>query len=129
MKYPIALEQSKETASSWKVIIPDLQGCFAASNESIEDAIVQATRAATLWIEHAMDNDQEIPKPSPMEVVRQKYPHFVLSLVDIPEELSDKRTERVHISLPRRILTRLDNNAKALGDSRSSYIARLVLKE
>jgi metal-responsive CopG/Arc/MetJ family transcriptional regulator len=41
-------------------------------------------------------------------------------------ELSDK-TERVNITLPSRVLRRIDAAAKAAGESRSGFIARQVL--
>jgi metal-responsive CopG/Arc/MetJ family transcriptional regulator len=40
----------------------------------------------------------------------------------------DDTTDRVNITLPRRILHRLDAQAKAQGETRSGYIAQLTLK-
>lgn len=126
MKYPIVIEQGDEN-TAFGVIVPDLQGCFSASDESIDDAIEQATQAAALWIEYAIDNGQTIPKPSSMDKIRREYPDWILAVIDIPEELTDDTIERVNISLPRRILARIDNNAKANGETRSGYIARLCI--
>lgn len=39
----------------------------------------------------------------------------------------DERAERVNITLPRRVLARLDAKARAAGETRSGYIARLAL--
>jgi metal-responsive CopG/Arc/MetJ family transcriptional regulator len=43
-----------------------------------------------------------------------------------PALLSDE-IERVNISLPKRVLARLDAKAKAYGESRSGYIAQLAI--
>jgi len=37
-------------------------------------------------------------------------------------------TERINITLPRRVLTKLDAAARAAGESRSGYIAHLALQ-
>jgi len=39
----------------------------------------------------------------------------------------DDTIERVNITLPRRILARIDAKARAAGESRSGYIAHLAL--
>ena len=40
----------------------------------------------------------------------------------------DDTIERVNISLPRRVLVRLDSLAREAGDTRSGFIARMALK-
>jgi hypothetical protein len=52
--------------------------------------------------------------------------HWILAYINIDPALLDDTVERVNISLPRRILARLDAQAKAAGESRSSYIAHLA---
>jgi len=48
-------------------------------------------------------------------------------VIDVdPEALSDKSI-RVNITLPARVLTRLDRQAKAAGETRSGFIAKLVI--
>jgi metal-responsive CopG/Arc/MetJ family transcriptional regulator len=39
----------------------------------------------------------------------------------------DDKTKRINITLPRRVLLRLDAPARAAGASRSGYIAHLML--
>jgi hypothetical protein len=41
----------------------------------------------------------------------------------------DNQVERVNITLPRRVLPHLDRAARAAGEIRSGYIARLALGE
>ena len=40
----------------------------------------------------------------------------------------DSTVERVNITLPRRVLLRLDAQARAAGESRSGYIAHLTME-
>ena len=44
-------------------------------------------------------------------------------------DMFDDTIERVNISLPRRVLQRLDALARSAGESRSGYIAQLTLEE
>ncbi len=41
----------------------------------------------------------------------------------------DDTSERVNITLPRRVLSRLDAKARQAGESRSGYIAQLTLAD
>lgn len=44
-----------------------------------------------------------------------------------PEKPSDDSEEKINITLPRRILARIDQNAQARGETRSDYIAHLAV--
>lgn len=55
MKYPIAIEQGDEN-TAWGVVVPDLPGCFSATDEGVDEAIGSAKQAIELWIETAIDD-------------------------------------------------------------------------
>ncbi len=50
-------------------------------------------------------------------------------MIAIDPALLDDTTARVNITLPRRVLKRLDALAAAAGASRSGYIAQMTLEE
>jgi predicted RNase H-like HicB family nuclease len=127
MLYPIAIEPRTEH-SAYGVVIPDLPGCFSAG-DTLEDAIAGAEEAGLAWIEAALDAGDPIPPPSPLEAIRTKkeFAGWILSLVTIDPAALDDTVERVNITLPRRILRRLDNEARAAGETRSGYIAKLAI--
>ena len=50
------------------------------------------------------------------------------AVVKVDPAVLDNTLERVNISLPRRVLHRLDALAHATGETRSGYIARLALE-
>jgi metal-responsive CopG/Arc/MetJ family transcriptional regulator len=54
-------------------------------------------------------------------------PAGFLSLITIDPAALDDAVERVNITLPRRILRRLDDEARAAGETRSGYIAKLTV--
>ena len=128
MKYPIAIEPGDDS-SSWGVVVPDLPGCFSASDDGLDDAIEQAKIAIELWIEVAIDEGQVIPRPTPIDMHRnnKQFKGWVWAIVEIDPALLSDDIERVNISLPKKVLARLDAKARSLGETRSGYIAHLAL--
>ena len=127
MRYPIAIEPG-DASTAWGVVVPDLPGCFSAG-DTLEEALVQAEDAAVAWIETALDAGQEIPAPSHIEALRAAHPEldgWMWALVKIDPTVLDDTVERVNISLPRRVLRRLDARARSAGETRSGFIARRV---
>lgn len=128
MHYPIAIENGTDT-EAFGVVVPDLPGCFSAG-DTLEEAFIQAEDAIAGWIETALDAGQEIPKPSSIEALRKAYPEYegwTWGLVKVDPAMLDDTMERVNISLPRRILHRLDAQARAAGETRSGFIASMAL--
>lgn len=128
MKYPIAIEAGSET-HAWGVVVPDLPGCFSAADEGIDQAIDNAKEAIELWIETAIDDGMEIPKPSSITELQTKpeYKKWIWAIVEIDPALLEDTIERINITLPRRVLARLDAKAKSAGETRSGFIAHLAL--
>lgn len=129
MRYPIVIEPGGNT-TAWGVVVPDLPGCFSAG-DTLEEAMVQAEEAITAWIEATMDAGEDIPSPSSIESLRAKHPEFegwMWALVKIDPAMLDETIERVNISLPRRVLHRLDVLARSAGETRSGFIARMAVE-
>ncbi len=129
MRYPVAIEPGTDT-EAFGVIVPDLPGCFSAG-DTMEEAMTNAEEAITAWIDAALDAGQAIPQPSSIESLRasHKVPKgWCWALVKVDPAAMDDAPERVNISLPRRVLHRLDAHAKAAGETRSGYIARMALE-
>jgi len=128
MRYPIAIEPGTDTRA-FGVIVPDLPGCFSAG-DTIDEAVSGAEEAAAAWVDAALDSGRSIPAPSSLEAIRRKpeYAGWTFGVITLDPALLDDTTERVNITLPRRVLKRLDALARAAGESRSGYIAHLTLE-
>jgi predicted RNase H-like HicB family nuclease len=125
----VTIEAGADT-SAWGVVVPDLPGCFSAG-DTLEEAMIQAENAITGWIEAAIDGGQDIPAPSPVEALRAAHPEFegwLWALVKVDPAMLDNTLERVNISLPRRVLHRLDARARSAGETRSGFIARMAVE-
>ena len=129
MRYPIAIETGDED-TAFGVVVPDLPGCFSAG-DTLDEAMAGAEEAAAAWIDATLDAGEAIPAPSSLEALQQNadYAGWAFGVVTINPDLLDDTSERVNITLPRRVLSRLDALAKAAGESRSGFIAQLTLEE
>jgi predicted RNase H-like HicB family nuclease len=128
MKYPITIELGDDT-HAFSVIVPDLEGCFSAG-DTMEEAIDNAKEAIELWLETVIDDGGSVPVAQEISTHQKNtdYQNLVWAVVSVDlASLSDK-VERVNITLPSRVLRRIDADAKALGESRSGYIARKALE-
>jgi predicted RNase H-like HicB family nuclease len=129
VRYPIVIEPGSET-TAFGVVVPDLPGCFSAG-DTLDDAVAGAEEAAAAWVDAALDAGEAIPAPSDLETIRGK-PEFggwLFGVIDLDPVLLDDTIERVNITLPRRVLRRLDARARAAGESRSAFIAHLTLAD
>lgn len=128
MKYPIAIEMGGPK-KSWGVVVPDLPGCFSAADSGIDEAIENAKEAIELWIEVALDRGMEIPKPGLIADLQKKkeFKGWIWAVAEIDPALLSDEIERINITLPKRVLSRLDAKAKKAGETRSGFIAHLAL--
>ena len=90
-----------------------------------------AEEAAAAWVDAALDAGEAVPPPSALESLRQNpdYAGWSFGVITLDPALFDDTVERVNITLPRRVLKRLDALAWAAGESRSGYVAQLTLEE
>ena len=129
MRYPIAIEPGSDN-TAFGVVVPDLPGCFSAG-DSLDEAISGAEEAAAAWIDAALDAGEAVPAPSSLEALRRNanYAGWMFGVITLDPALLDDTIERVNISLPRRVLKRLDALASSAGESRSGFIAQLTLED
>ena len=129
MKFPIAIEPG-DNSHAYGVVVPDLPGCFSAG-DTIESAYENAKEAIAGWLEIELDDGHEIPLPSKIEDLakQEEYKGWIFGIVDVPDEFLSDKTQRVNVTLPGRVLRRLDRLAKNSGETRSGYIAKIVMNQ
>lgn len=127
MRYPIMIEPGNDT-TAWSVVVPDLPGCFSAG-DTLDEALVAVEEAAAAWIDATLDAGREIPRPSAVQDAMKSgdFGGWMLGFVSVDPALLDDAVERINITLPRRVLARIDAKAKASGENRSSYIAKMAV--
>ena len=127
LNYPVAIETGDDF-TVFGVVVPDLPGCFSAG-DTMEEAIENAKEAIAAWIEVAMDEGKVVPAPGSManHVTNPEFKGWLWALVEVDGLLIDDEKERVNISLPKRILTRIDRAAASHGETRSGFLANAAL--
>ena len=127
MRYPIAIDPGSET-TAFGVVVPDLPGCFSAG-DTLDEALAGAEEAAAAWIDAARDSGHPIPVPTSLDGIGRApdFAGWAFGVISLDPALLDDTVERVNITLPRRVLRRLDALAGVAGESRSGYIASLTL--
>ncbi len=129
MRYPVAIEPGDDSRA-WGVVVPDLPGCFSAG-DTLDEAIEKAREAIELHIDGLLDDGEAVPLARSVgeHQARTEFSGWIWAVVEIDPAMLDDQVERVNITLPRRVLSRLDRAAKAAGETRSGYIARLAIGE
>lgn len=128
MRYPIAIEPGDAT-HAYGVVVPDLPGCFSAG-DTLDEALANAPEAIALWLEDAIERGAAAPAPKTLEAHRRNrdFKDWIWAVVEVDLSRVADKAERINITLPSRLLARVDARAKKLGDSRSGFLARAALE-
>ncbi len=91
-----------EDGSGYYARVPDLSGCISTGS-SLDDAIVQITDAASIWLVVAEDDGCTLPEPTPQDQILHET-GSLLSLIRIDtiayRASTDRRAVRKNVSLP-----------------------------
>lgn len=128
MRYPIAIEVG-DGSHAFGVVVPDLPGCFSAG-DTLEEAIANAPEAIALWLSEIIDAGKVAPLPKPIEVHRKRreFKGWVWAVVEVDLSKIADKAERINITLPSRLLKRVDAKAAKSGESRSGFLARAAME-
>jgi predicted RNase H-like HicB family nuclease len=129
MRYPIVIEPGDEN-TAYGVVVPDLPGCFSAG-DTLDEAVTKAKEAIESHIEELLATGEPLPAIHGLadHQANPDYAGWVWALVEIDMSRLEDVTERVNITLPRRVLRIIDEAAKRAGESRSAYLARVGVTE
>jgi predicted RNase H-like HicB family nuclease len=127
MRYPIAIEPGDAT-NAFGVVVPDLPGCFSAG-DTLDEALSNASEAIALWIETVLDDGGTVPAPGRLETHRAnpEFAGWIWALAEVDPALLSDKAERVNITLPARLLRRIDDYARAHHETRSGFLARAAM--
>jgi predicted RNase H-like HicB family nuclease len=120
MLYPVYVHQG-DAEHAHGVTIPDFPGCFSATDNWDElPAMVQ--ESVELYCE---GEDMELPKPSSLEqLIRNgEYHGGLWMMLDINVSRLNLKPVRLNISLPSKLVSRIDAYASRHKMSRSDFLA------
>jgi len=124
MKFIIAIEPA--TADTcFGVVVPDLPGCFSAG-DTLDEAIRNAHEAIDLHCETFIEDGRDIPvgKTIALHQADPEFAGWVWAVVDVPVEKYLGPAEKINITLPRLLLSRIDEYARSHRATRSGFLAQ-----
>jgi predicted RNase H-like HicB family nuclease len=127
MRFALALHT--DDGVKYSVTVPDLPGCFSAG-DSLDEAVEMAREAIDAHCELLAEKGWDIPAPRPL-AEHQTNPDLagaVWVMIDVDVEQYLGRAEKINITLPARLLRRIDEYAKSHGESRSGFLARAAVQ-
>ncbi|WP_312177314.1 type II toxin-antitoxin system HicB family antitoxin [Pseudescherichia sp.] len=126
MFYPAYIHADADGSASG--FFPDVPGCFFAG-DTLDDAFQDAKAALTAHFELICEIGETIPGPGSIEAHLKSHPADFTDgqwlLVDININQFDGRAERINITLPKRLLTKIDHFVREHPDysNRSAFLA------
>jgi len=122
MRFPVVLHS--DDGIRFGVTVPDLPGCFSAGDD-FDKALDFVKEAIELHLEGLVEAGLEIPVPSAITAHRENpdYADGIWATVDVDMSRFDGRAEKINITLPRRLLFRIDEHVRSHGATRSGFLA------
>lgn len=120
----------KDEGSVYGVNVPDIKGVHSWG-DTVEEALRNVREAITSHIETLLELGEpvEITK-SKIEALQEnpEYAGGIWALVELDLEKLDSKPERINISLPRFVLSKIDRYADSRHETRSGLLSRAALQ-
>ncbi len=122
--YPAKFYYEKE--GGYSVEVPDLLGCVT-QGDTLEEAMEMAQDAALGWLLTAIEEEEEIPKPSTMEEIQIEKKGFTTLLLLNIDEYTEKYGSKKSIKKTLTIPQWLNKRAEKLGINFSQALQEILL--
>jgi predicted RNase H-like HicB family nuclease len=119
----------KEPDTGFGASFPDFPGAITVA-ATLEDLRSQAEEALALHIEGMQEDGNEIPGPSPLDLVAMSDEYkdaAAVLVIKAPETASP--SVRINVTIPDQMLKRIDRYAAKQGLTRSGFLVRAAKKE
>lgn len=122
MRFPVVLHT--DDGVRYGVTVPDLPGCFS-SGDTFDEALDSVREAIDLHLEGLVEDGGEVPLPKAIaeHLANPDFADGVWAAVDMDVSRFEGRAEKINITLPRRLLAKIDSYVKAHGATRSGFLA------
>jgi hypothetical protein len=92
----------------------------------MDEALESVIEAIDLHLEGMTEEGGDVPIPHPISEhhVNLDFEGGIWALVEIDTSKFDGRTEKINITIPRRILAKVDNYARSHGLTRSGFLVQ-----
>ncbi len=115
----------KGKKSEYGVSFPDMPGCVTAGKD-LDEAYKMAVEALQFHVDGLVEEKMEVPEASLIEEVKKKNKDGMAFFL-VPITIPKSKAERINITVPQFVLSKVDNYAKASNQTRSALFARAAL--
>lgn len=125
----LAIIIHKDEGSVYGVTVPDIPGCFS-SGDTISDAISNTKEAIYSHLEVLLESGESVSlNASSIDELAQDpdYQGGMWAFVSVDMSKLDVKPERINISVPRFVLSQIDEFISARHETRSGFLARAAL--
>ncbi len=128
MRYVVVIH--KEPKSDFGVTVPDLPGCFSAG-VTMDGALEAAREAIECHLEGLLKDEEPIPARSGADhhIKNSEFEGGIWAIVDVDLSKLEGKSRRVNITVPERLLKRIDKAARKVGETRSGFMTRAALDQ
>ena len=123
MRFPVVLHS--DDGIRFGVTVPDLPGCFSSGN-TFDEALLSVEEAIDLHLEGLIEARESLPVVASV-AKHQANPDFsggVWAVVDVDTRRFEGQAEKINITMPRFLLAKIDEYAKAHHQTRSGFLAQ-----
>ena len=112
LTYPACFYPCEQKKGGFTVEVPDLPGCVS-EGDSLADAILMATDAASGWVLDELEDGRPVPEASPLQEIVPESDGFVSMLVLDMDSYAEKYGEkavRKNLTIPAWLNTFAEKN-------------------
>ena len=120
----------KDESSVYGVSVPNIKGVHSWG-ETVEDALKNVREAITSHIETLLELGEPVEIAQKRIESLQENPAYqggIWALVELDLDKLDSKPERINISLPRFVLSKIDRYADSRHETRSGLLSRAALQ-
>lgn len=128
MKFSIAIEPGTEK-TAYGVAVPDIPGCFSAGDTN-DEAYDNAKEAIEGMCETMAEDGLALPIPKPLSAWQgdPEYAGWVWGIIEAQVEKFFGPAEKINITVPALVLSRIDDFVRANGQNRSAFLTQAALE-
>ena len=128
MRYPVKLRCPTESGEM-EIELLDFGRSISIRSLDTDQALDEARRCIEEMVVRYTDDDEQIPVPRSMQYwqTEKKEANAIWSLIDIHPDFFSDEMERINVSISKRVLARLDSQAKKMGKTRSAAIVQMAM--
>jgi predicted RNase H-like HicB family nuclease len=130
MLFPVVLHS--DDGVKYGVTVPDIPGCFSAG-DTLDDALSMAKKAISAHVEWMIEEGDDLPVANSVasHIGNPDYAGGIWALVDVDLTAYMGKSEKINITLPRLLISKIDKVVSQHGEygSRSGLLATAALRE